>query len=79
MRHKARFVALDNTDLPEPGRAKKRSIQVVCIGDPGWYGQIFPSGDRNNSAPFSHGEHGLNNGSIQIASLKDAAVLVETL
>ena len=49
------------------------------MGEPGWYGQIFPSGDLNNNAPFSQGEHGRNNGNMQIASLNDAAVLVETL
>ena len=75
----AKLVAFDSTDLPEPGLAKYKSIQVVCIGEPGWYGHNFPSGDLNTNAPELQGEQGLNSGNMQSASSKEAAVLVATL
>ena len=57
-KHKAKLMAFDRTDLPEPGRAYTKSIHVVCKEEPGWKGQGLPSGERNSKAPCVQGEAG---------------------
>jgi hypothetical protein len=72
-RASAKLVVFRNTDFANPGGAKIRSMNEVCLLDPGSYGQGRPSGVLNKTEPVAQGDASLFQGIIYRASSKGGA------